>query len=291
MSIWRKIWDVIKKYALITAASMLYAVAFCWFYQPNGLSNGGFTGISQILNHIFPVLPIGVTTVVLNIPLFIIGTKKQGIKLLISSIYAMTVSSLLIDVVNMIYIFPKMDDLILAGLFGGLLTGVSAGLELKFGATTGGTELAAKLLKYKFHHISVGKLCLAVDVIIIIAYALVFRKVNNALYGIASMYVFSLAVDFVIYGGTHAKMAYIISEESGKIKEMLLSMNLGVTMVNSQGGWNGDDKQMVLCAFKRQQIAAIKKAVTDIDPKAFVIVCDAHEVLGEGFGSYSPDEL
>ena len=291
MSIWRKIWDVIKKYALITAASMLYAVAFCWFYQPNGLSNGGFTGISQILNHIFPVLPIGVTTVVLNILLFIIGTKKQGIKLLISSIYAMTVSSLLIDVVNMIYIFPKMDDLILAGLFGGLLTGVSAGLELKFGATTGGTELAAKLLKYKFHHISVGKLCLAVDVIIIIAYALVFRKVNNALYGIASMYVFSLAVDFVIYGGTHAKMAYIISEESGKIKEMLLSMNLGVTMVNSQGGWNGDDKQMVLCAFKRQQIAAIKKAVTDIDPKAFVIVCDAHEVLGEGFGSYSPDEL
>lgn len=291
MSIWRKIWDVIKKYALITAASMLYAVAFCWFYQPNGLSNGGFTGISQILNHIFPVLPIGVTTVVLNIPLFIIGTKKQGIKLLISSIYAMTVSSLLIDVVNMIYIFPKMDDLILAGLFGGLLTGVSAGLELKFGATTGGTELAAKLLKYKFHHISVGKLCLAVDVIIIIAYALVFRKVNNALYGIASMYVFSLSVDFVIYGGTHAKMAYIISEESGKIKEMLLSMNLGVTMVNSQGGWNGDDKQMVLCAFKRQQIAAIKKAVTDIDPKAFVIVCDAHEVLGEGFGSYSPDEL
>lgn len=291
MSIWRKIWDVIKKYALITAASMLYAVAFCWFYQPNGLSNGGFTGISQILNHILPVLPIGVTTVVLNIPLFIIGTKKQGIKLLISSIYAMTVSSLLIDVVNMIYIFPKMDDLILAGLFGGLLTGVSAGLELKFGATTGGTELAAKLLKYKFHHISVGKLCLAVDVIIIIAYALVFRKVNNALYGIASMYVFSLAVDFVIYGGTHAKMAYIISEESGKIKEMLLSMNLGVTMVNSQGGWNGDDKQMVLCAFKRQQIAAIKKAVTDIDPKAFVIVCDAHEVLGEGFGSYSPDEL
>ena len=105
------------------------------------------------------------------------------------------------------------------------------------------------------------------------------------------MYIFSLSMDFVIYGGTHAKLAYIISPKSEEIKDKLLEMNLGVTMVDSHGGWNGDEKQMIMCAFKRAQIAAIKKSVTNIDPAAFIIVCEAHEVLGEGFGKYSPDEL
>ena len=105
------------------------------------------------------------------------------------------------------------------------------------------------------------------------------------------MYIFSLSMDFVIYGGTHAKLAYIISPKSEEIKDKLLEMNLGVTMVDSHGGWNGDEKQMIMCAFKRTQIAAIKKSVTNIDPTAFIIVCEAHEVLGEGFGKYSPDEL
>lgn len=278
-------------YFLITLSDALYAFAFCWFYQPNAISVGGFTGISQVINFFLPVLPIGITTLVLNIPLFAIATKVQGIKLLLSSLYSTVISSVFIDLFSGIHSFSPMDDLLLAAAFGGVFAGVGVGMQLRGGATTGGTELAARLLKYKIRHISVGKLCFAVDIIVIIIYAFTFKKINNALYGIASMYIFSLSMDFVIYGGTHAKLAYIISPKSEEIKDKLLEMNLGVTMVDSHGGWNGDEKQMIMCAFKRAQIAAIKKSVTNIDPAAFIIVCEAHEVLGEGFGKYSPDEL
>lgn len=278
-------------YFLITLSDALYAFAFCWFYQPNAISVGGFTGISQVINFFLPVLPIGITTLVLNIPLFAIATKVQGIKLLLSSLYSTVISSVFIDLFSGIHSFSPMDDLLLAAAFGGVLAGVGVGMQLRVGATTGGTELAARLLKYKIRHISVGKLCFAVDIIVIIIYAFTFKKINNALYGIASMYIFSLSMDFVIYGGTHAKLAYIISPKSEEIKDKLLEMNLGVTMVDSHGGWNGDEKQMIMCAFKRAQIAAIKKSITNIDPAAFIIVCEAHEVLGEGFGKYSPDEL
>ena len=278
-------------YFLITLSDALYAFAFCWFYQPNAISVGGFTGISQVINFFLPVLPIGITTLVLNIPLFAIATKVQGIKLLLSSLYSTVISSVFIDLFSGIHSFSPMDDLLLAAAFGGVLAGVGVGMQLRVGATTGGTELAARLLKYKIRHISVGKLCFAVDIIVIIIYAFTFKKINNALYGIASMYIFSLSMDFVIYGGTHAKLAYIISPKSEEIKDKLLEMNLGVTMVDSHGGWNGDEKQMIMCAFKRAQIVAIKKSVTNIDPAAFIIVCEAHEVLGEGFGKYSPDEL
>lgn len=278
-------------YFLITLSDALYAFAFCWFYQPNAISVGGFTGISQVINFFLPVLPIGITTLVLNIPLFAIATKVQGIKMLLSSLYSTIISSVFIDLFSGIHSFSPMDDLLLAAAFGGVLAGVGVGMQLRVGATTGGTELAARLLKYKIRHISVGKLCFAVDIIVIIIYAFTFKKINNALYGIASMYIFSLSMDFVIYGGTHAKLAYIISPKSEEIKDKLLEMNLGVTMVDSHGGWNGDEKQMIMCAFKRAQIAAIKKSVTNIDPTAFIIVCEAHEVLGEGFGKYSPDEL
>lgn len=278
-------------YLLISASCLLHSIVFCWFYQPNAISVGGFTGIAQILNHILPALPIGVTTLVLNIPLFIIAAKLQGMQLLFSSLYAMTLSSLMIDLVAGIHTFAPMEDHMLASVFGGLFAGVAAGLMLRVGATTGGTELAARLLKYKFHHISVGKLCLLVDLVVISLYALTFQEINNALYGIVSMYIFSLSMDFVIYGGTHAKMAYIISEKSEVIRQRLINMNFGVTMVDSQGGWNGDEKKMIICVFKRAQISPVKAAVTEIDPKAFIIVCEAHEVLGEGFGYYSPGEL
>ena len=281
----------LANYGVIAFFSAAYAVAFCWFYQPNAISIGGFTGVSQIVNHFLPVIPIGIATVILNIPLFVIGIKLSGIKLLVSSLFSMAMSSLFIDLVAQIHTFAPMDDLLLASVFGGAAAGAATGMQLKAGAASGGTELGARLLKYKFRHISVGRLCLFLDLLVIVLYAITFRSIDNVLYGIASMYVFSLAVDFVIYGGSHAKIAYIISGSSEKIKKALLSMNLGVTMVDSHGGFKGDAKQMVMCAFRRNQIAEIKSTVSEIDPAAFIVVCEAHEILGEGFGYYSPDEL
>ena len=279
------------EYGMITLGSALYALAFNWFFQPNNISMGGFTGVAQIIHRLFPVMPIGVTTLLLNIPLFIIGVKKQGLKLLVASLSAMGVSSLMIDGLNVLYTFPPMEEPLLACIYGGVLVGVSMGLLLTVGATTGGSDLAARLLKYKLRHISIGRLCLGIDVTVICLYAITFRSVNNALYGIIAMYITSLVMDMVIYGSANAKMAYIISGQSEEILKVLLGMNLGITLLDGRGGFSGDRKQVVLCAFKRSQVAPIKAAVTTIDPNAFIIVCEAHEVLGEGFGEYSPDSL
>ena len=282
----RRLWE----YAVITFGSALYALCFNWFFQPNNISMGGFTGVAQIVNRLLPVLPVGVTVIVLNVPLFLIGVRKLGLGLLISSLYAMAVGSLMIDGLNMVYTFPPMEPL-LATIYGGVLLGVSMGLLLSVGATTGGTELAARLLKLKLRHLSIGRLCLVLDVTVIVLYALTFHSVNNALYGIIAMYISSLTMDGVVYGSINAKMAYIISDHSRAITEKLLEMELGVTLLQGKGAWSGGEKTVVLCAFKRSQIAAIKSAVTTIDPNAFIIVCDAHEVLGEGFGVYTPDSL
>lgn len=278
------------EYGIITLGCALYALCFNWFFQPNNISMGGFTGVAQILNHFVPVLPIGITSIVLNIPLFYIGVHKQGVKLLISSLYAMTISSLFLDALAAVYTFQSMEPL-LACVYGGVLLGISMGLLMTVGTTTGGTELAARLLKYKLRNLSIGRLCLSIDVLVISLYALTFRSINNALYGIIAMYISSLAMDAVVYGSINAKIAYIISNQNGAIAQRLLDMDLGITLLDGRGGYSGNEKQVVLCAFKRSQIAAIKAAVTEIDPSAFIIVCEAHEVLGEGFGEYTPDSL
>lgn len=282
----RKLWE----YGVITFGSAIYALCFNWLFQTNHISMGGFTGVAQIVNRFIPMLPVGVTVIILNVPLFILGVKKTGLHILISSLYAMAVGSLMIDGIAMLYTFPPMEQL-LACIYGGVLLGLSMGLLLMVGATTGGTELAARLLKFKLHHLSIGRLCLIIDLMVILLHAITFDNLYNALYGIVAMYISSLVMDAVVYGSINAKMAYIISDNSQAITEQLLKMELGVTQLQGRGAWSGGEKTVVLCAFKRTQIAAIKAAVTAIDPNAFIIVCDAHEVLGEGFGVYSPDSL
>ena len=278
------------EYGTMTLGCAVYALCFNWFFQPNSIAMGGFTGLAQIINRLIPVFPVGMTVLVMNVPLLILGVRRQGVKLLVATLYATAVSSLMIDGLAMVYTFPAMDPL-LACIYGGVLMGVSMALLLMMGGTTGGSDLAARLLKYRLRSVSIGRLCLSIDVTVICFYALTFRSVNNALYGIVAMYISSLAMDTVVYGSLNAKIAYIISGCSEAVARRLLDMDLGITLLDGQGGFSGDRKQVVLCAFKRSQFAVIKAAVTAIDPNAFIIVCEAHEVLGEGFGEYTPDSL
>ena len=286
----QKFRGVLRIFVVVTLASAVYAVAFNWFFQSNDLTMGGFTGVAQIIHYLLPVLPIGVLTIVMNIPLFIIGVRCMGIKLLLSSLYAMAASSLLLDLVASLFTFQPMEPL-LACIYGGALLGISVGLMVLVNATTGGTELLARLLKLRFRHLSIGRLCLICDVIVVLLYAAVFRNVHNALYSIIALYISSLAIDMVIYGSRTAELAYIISGRSAQIGQALLELDMGITLLPATGGFSGDPKQVILCAFKRRQIAVIKAQVHSIDPNAFLIVCQAHEVLGEGFGSYSQESL
>jgi len=286
-----KFWKILRDYSVITVSCLLYAFAFNCFFQPNSLAMGGFTGLAQVLNRLVPVLPIGTMVFVMNVPLMIIGVKKQGWGLLVSSIYAITVSSAMVDTMAALIPFSAMDPL-LACLYGGLLMGISLGLMMLKNATTGGTELAARLLKYVIPSLSIGKLCLAIDVTVVSFYALVFGNIHSALYGAVAMYVCSISMDMVVYGSVNAKVAYIISDKCDEITQKLMNMEMGATILNGKGAFTGNSKNVLLCAAKPNKIARIKALVASVDPdKAFVIVTDAKEVYGEGFGEYGEGSL
>ena len=174
---------------------------------------------------------------------------------------------------------------------GQIIFGIGCGLLLHESATTGGTEMAARLLKLKFQGLSIGSLCLGLDVAVTIGYALCFRDMTRAMYGVVALYILSLLIDRVVYGPNASKVAYIISEQYEAITHELLQLDRGVTLLAGKGAWSGREKRIILCAFGRRHFIPIKKLVQSIDPDAFVIVCDAHEVLGEGFGQYDPTGL
>ncbi len=281
---------ILKDYGLITLSSLIYALSFNWFFQPNHIAFGGLTGIAQILNRIWPVLPVGVMVIVMNVPLFVAGVRKMGMGLLLASLYCMATSSIFVDIMAAVYIFSPMEPL-LASLYGGLTLGFSLGLMLMANATGGGTELLARLLKYRLPGLSMGRLCLVIDLVVIVAYAAVFRSLNNALYGIVALYIATIVMDTVIYGSQRAVLAYIISDRSGDIAAALLGLDMGITLLSGTGGFSGDKKKVILCAIRRHQVAMVKELVNERDPAAFVIVCQAHEVLGEGFGVYDKNAM
>ena len=276
---------------IITLGSAVYALGFVWCYAPNGIAFGGITGVAQIINFLIPALPIGVTVIVLNIPLFVLGWRLIGGRLLVTSLYAMALSSVFIDVLTPLYDWPPMEPL-LACIFGGVLLGLSLGLVFQQGATTGGTDLMARLLKLKLAWLPMGKLLMGIDLAVIVAVAAVFRALDAALYGLVALYISTIVMDGVLYGLDTAKVAYIISDRNKEISAAIVKdLDRGVTILHGQGAYTGADKDVLMCAFKQREIAAIKAAVKDIDPAAFVIVCDAHEVLGEGFRDYKKDDL
>ena len=278
-------------FLVITLGSAAYALGFVWCYVPNGIAFGGITGVAQIINFLIPAFPIGVTVIVLNVPLFILGWKFIGGRLLVSSLYAMFISSVFIDVLTPLRDWQPMEPL-LACIFGGLLMGLSLGLIFQQGATTGGTDLIARLLKLKLKWLPMGKLLMGIDLAVIVLVAATFRTLYAALYGLVALYITTIVMDGVLYGLDTAKVADIISDKNEEICDAIVrDLDRGVTILHGQGAYTRTEKDVLMCAFKQREIAAIRSAVKEIDPSAFLIVCDAHEVLGEGFRDYKKDDL
>jgi len=287
----QSLWNRIKPYFWITVASVIYAIGFDWCYMPNHISSGGITGIGQIINYFFPAIPVGASVMVLNIPLFLLGWKLLGGRLLITSLFAMAATSLLVDGVNMVVTFQPMD-IILAAVFGGVFVGLALGMVFQQGATTGGTDLIARLLKLKIAWLPMGKLLIGVDLVVILAVAVAFRSLSSAMYGIIALYISGLVMDAVLYGMDTSKVAYIISDHSREIIAAISrELDRGVTILHGEGAYTGQKKQVLMCAFKQKQITALKRAVKEVDPDAFLIVCNAHDVLGDGFKEYRKDDI
>ena len=282
---------VARDYTWIFLGSVLYSLSFDWFYVPNQIGFGGLTALGMILNHLSPAIPIGGVVLVLNIPIFILGWKFLGGHTLVSSLFAMAATSVLVDLIAAAYAFPAMDPM-LAAVFGGVSLGVSLGMIFSKGATTGGTDLIARLLKIPFAWLPVGKLLLVVDLAMLLAVSIAFRSMESAMYGIISLYISTLVMDGVLYGMDRSKVAYIITSTPRIMAEEIdRQMDRGVTFLRGEGSFSGKEKLVLMCAFKQKQIVPLKALVHELDPDAFFIVCDAHEVLGEGFRRYRKNDI
>ena len=278
--------EYVVKYALVALGSALFAAGFQFFLYPNSIIVGGVSGIAMIINYLVG-LPVGIMTIVLNIPLFIIAWKHFGGKFIISSLVGMLLSSVLVDVLAVVDYSPT-DDMLLACLIGGAIKGLGLGLIYYAGATTGGTDIIAKFVRLRFPYINFGTIVLLTDAVIIIAFAAIFDRVEAAMYAVIAMFVVSKVIDLVLYGIDNSSVCYIISENSEQlVKDITDKLRRGVTILSGEGAYSHKDKQVLLCVIKRTQIADIRKIIRNIDENAFFIVSDAKNVFGKGFGDIS----
>ena len=183
-------------------------------------------------------------------------------------------------------------DMVLASVFGGVLIGASLGIVFAHGATTGGTDLAARLLKIPFAWLPVGKLLMVVDMAVLVVIVAAFRSLESGLYGLIALYIQGIVMDMVLYGLDQSKVAYIISRVPREtIQAIDRELDRGVTILHGEGAYSGQDKQVLMCAFKQREIVALKSLVFELDPDAFIIVCATHEVTGNGFAAYTKNEV
>ncbi len=277
------------QYALIALGSALFAAGFQFFLYPNSIIVGGVSGIAMIINYLTD-LPVGVLNIVLNIPLFIIAWRHFGTRFIVSSFVGMLLSSVLVDLFALTNYSPT-DDMLLACIIGGAVKGFGLGIIYYAGTTTGGTDIVAKFVRLKFPYINFGTLLMLTDAVIIIAFAVIFKEVEGAMYAVISMFVVSKVIDLVLYGIDNSNVCYIISEKSEQlVKDITDRLHRGVTILEGEGAYSHQNKQVLLCVVKRTQIADIRKIIKNIDENAFFIITDAKNVFGKGFGDISDNQ-
>ena len=277
-------------YMKLIVGSALVAAAFQFFTFPNSIVSGGVTGIAQII-HLLTRIPVGVLSILINIPIFYLGWRHRlGTRRLLLALCVMVLISVLIDLLALTGLVVT-DEPMLGAVYGGVLNGAGYGLIYTTGTTGGGTDIVARLLKLKFPWLPMGKLILIPDGVVLALTAIAFQRLETALYGAVALYVSSKVMDTVLYGMNASKVAYIISDDWKAVADAILAYDRGVTILNAAGAYTGAEKHVLLVAFRQREIVEIKRRVHAIDPGAFLIVCDAHEVLGEGFREYQKEEL
>lgn len=275
------------EYCLIVIGTALMALAINAVFEPAGLVTGGFTGLAIIVKELTEIwwgtgIPLWITTTALNIPLFLIGLKIQGIRLLAKSVAGMALLSL------WLYLIPPIalvqDDLLLSAVFGAVIQGVGIALIFIGHATTGGTDLVASLIQRRIRHYSIAQIMQIVDGAIVLAGAYVFGM-TKALYAVIAIVVISKISDTMIEGLHFAKVVYIITEKPEEIAQAVMyGLDRGITGISAKGMYTGNERMMLYCVVGKKQIVPLKDLVMNLDRNAFVIVSDAKEVLGEGFG-------
>ena len=280
----------IRNLLLIAAGCAIFALGFDLFLEPNHMNAGGISGIGQLLAHLTGLGSVAFWSVIINVPLFLMSIKGVGKHFFIGSLIGMLLMNLFIELFTLLPV-PETEPL-LAALYGGLLCGVGCGLIFISGASSGGVDILARLLRPTFPNMPIGKLILAMDIITVSLTGLVFGDVNKALYSAVTLYVCSIALDGVVYGLDYSTVALIISDRHDDISQAIMDrLERGVTILDGHGYYSGQNKQVILSAIKKRQVAELKALVTDIDPSAFIILQESHQVLGEGFKRYNKNDL
>lgn len=280
-----------KSYAIIVLGALIHAVAFNMFLGPNQIPMGGLSGLAQIINFLVPVLPVGTMNMLMNIPLLLLSGKLLGRRMLISSVVAVATSSVAIDAIAAAHTFAPMDPF-LSAIFGGAMMGLGLGLISAQDATLGGTSTLARLIKIKYPWLSTGSLVMGSDVVILVLAVIAFGKLEAALYGTIALLALEMIMDKVLYGMDPSKVAYIVSGKAQEIAQILMKeQDRGVTILRGEGAYTGDEKKILMVAFRQRDIVQIKRTVHALDNKAFMVVVDANTVLGGGFDDYEKGEL
>ncbi len=280
----KKVLGILKIYGILLCGASIAALGVGLFLSPADTVAGGLSGIG-IMVHALWGFPIGITMLLLNIPLFLLGFKSMGAKFLVRSLFGAIMFSLLTDAAMLLQ--PITENLLLSALFGGGLLGIGMGLLFLFGITTGGTDIAAQLLHKTSPRLDVGKWLLVVDGLIIAASGFVFKNVEGCLYGVIAAIINSMLIDMMLQGANFAKVVYVISNCSDTIaKRVMQQLERGVTGIYCRGMYLEADATMLMCVIKKHEIPRFEKIVLSEDPKAFIIFTGARSVSGEGFKVY-----
>lgn len=274
----------VKSMVGILLGTLLTATGVSVFLMPNKIVSGGVSGLSTILYHVFDFAP-GLSFIVMNIILLLIGFKFLGKEFIIKTIIGAGLLSLFVQVMS--YVPPATDNPYLATLFGSLFYGVGLAVTFVAGASTGGTDIAGRTLQYFFPHLSIGNLLLVVDGIIIAVSFIMFKDIDLLMLSIVALAISTFSVDYVIRNLNISKLVFVISDKGAEIARRLVETSpRGVTRIEVWGEYTNEKKILLLCALKNKEMTDFKRKVRSMDPGAFIILSEAQQIDGNGFSLY-----
>lgn len=274
----------------IIAGSVLFSLGFNLFLAPNDLNAGGISGLAQILAQVLGFGSVGVITALLNLPLFALGGMKIGKRFFWGSLAGMLALTVALEALSFL---PQLQtEPLIAALYGGVLGGIGLGMVFAAGASTGGSDIIVRLLKMKMQHVPIGTINICFDLAVAVLTGIAFGDMTRALYSGVAIFVTGQVIDAVVYRFDYSKAVMIISEHHEAIAKIIMEdLDRGATYLNGEGTYSHKERKVIFTVVKKQQIAELKRLVVQIDPDAFIVVQEAHQVLGEGFARYSHDSL
>lgn len=260
--------------------SAIMAIGVSLFLLPNQLSTGGFSGLATITYYFFEI-PMGLATIILNLPLFIIALYKLGIKFMSKTIVGTISLSIFIDLFEKLK--PITTDRFLACIYGGIIVGLGTAIILKMGSSTGGTDLISNIAKGYRPTIKMGNVITWIDAAIVAANALAFQKIEIGLYSAIAIFLLGKIIDIVFEGIDFTKLIIIISDKNEEISQKIQEIERGVTGIYGKGMYTETEKLVLICATPRRDVGKVRTIAKEIDKNSFIIITNAREVYGEGF--------